>query len=328
MENVTANFLKDQLVDRRQRLESVIPGSLGHAQLTQLLNEVDSALERIDNGSYGVCEVCHESVEKERLLADPLTRYCLDHLTAEGRRALEQDLALASQMQAALLPKKELRCGGWEISYHFAPHGPVSGDYCDVIVQENAADNFFFALGDASGKGIAASMLMTQLHAIFRTLLSGHLPLERLLEKAGRIFRESTLAPYFATLVCGRAKPSGEIEIANAGHCPPLLLRGGKVTKLEASGLPLGLFWEGDYPARNLRLEQGDCLFLYTDGLSESQSPSGEEYGADRLAQALGRGQFESSDEIIETCLKDVANFQGGAPPLDDLTLMAIHRTN
>ena len=328
MENVTENFLRDQLLDRRQRLESVVPGSQGHAQLTQLLNEVDSALERMDNGSYGICDVCHESVEKERLLADPLTRYCLDHLTPQGRRALEQDLALASQMQAALLPKKELQCGGWEISYHYAPHGPVSGDYCDVIVQENAAENFFFALGDASGKGIAASMLMAHLHAIFRTLLAAHLPLEKLLEQAGRIFRESTMAPYFATLVCGRARPSGEIEIANAGHCPPLLLRGGEVTKLDASGLPLGLFWEGDYSARSMKLNPGDSLILYTDGLSESHSHNDEEYGEHRLAQALGRGQFASSGEIIETCLKDLANFQAGAPALDDLTLMAIRRSN
>jgi phosphoserine phosphatase RsbU/P len=328
MDSVTGNFLRDQLLDRRQRLESVIPGSGEHALLSQLLNQVDSALERMEQGSYGICEVCHESVEKERLLANPLARYCLDHLTADGRRALEQDLALASQMQTALLPKQDLRSDGWEISHHYAPHGAVSGDYCDVILQENEFGNCFFAVGDAAGKGIAASLLMTHLHAIFRTLLPAHPPLESLMEQAGRIFRESTMATYFATLVCGRAKPSGEIEIVNAGHCPPVLVHGGQATRLEGSSLPLGLFWEGEYSAQNLRLGKGDCLLLYTDGVSECRSRNDEEYGEDRLVKALCKGNYASSGEFIEECLRDLADFRGDAPPLDDLTLMAIRRTN
>ena len=327
MENVMESFLRDQLLDRRQKLESAIHIA-SSTQLSQLLTEVDSALGRMDDGTYGLCEECHDTVEKERLRADPLARYCLDHLTPAGRRALEQDLRLASQMQAALLPRQDIQSEGWEISHHYAPHGAVSGDYCAVIVQQNGSTDCFFALGDVAGKGIAASMLMTQLHAIFRALLPTHPSLENLLEQAGRIFRESTMATYFATLVCGRAKPNGEIEIVNAGHCSPILVHGGKVKKLEGGSLPLGLFWDGRYSAQLLRLERGDHLLLYTDGFSECRSSNDEEYGEDRIAKVVSQGEFQTSKSVIERCLSDLADFRGSAPALDDLTLMAIRRAN
>lgn len=327
MGNVAENFLRDQLLDRRQRLEGILAGSKEHAQLTQLLNDVDSALQRMDDGSYGLCDACHEPVEQDRLLADPLVRYCLDHLTDEGRRALEQDLQLASQMQRALLPQQDWRLGGWEILHHYAPLGPVSGDYCDVIVQENDSDNFFFALGDAAGKGIAASMLMAHLHAIFRTLLAARPPLCELVQQAGRAFCESTVSPYFATLACGRAAPDGRVEIINAGHCRPLLIHGGQVTKLEPGGLPLGLFCEGQYETQSVRLKSGDSLFLYTDGMTEAQSREGEEFGEPRVTEAVMKCHRLRPREFMEEFLKTHADFRQGERAKDDLTLLLIRRT-
>jgi phosphoserine phosphatase RsbU/P len=328
VENVTENFFRDQLLDRRRRLESLMPSSKDHVQLAELLSEVDSALDRMENGSYGICEACHETVEKERLVADPLVRYCLDHLTTEGRRALEQDLELAAQMQRALLPEQNLRRDGWEIHYHYAPQGPVSGDYCDVIFPEDDSNNFFFALGDAAGKGVAASMLMAHLHAIFRTLMASRLPVHQIVERAGRIFREATMSPYYATLVCGRANPSGEIEIANAGHCNPLLIRNGKVVRLEGGGLPLGLFSDGQYGTETVSLKPGDSLFLYTDGLLEAQSSTGEEFGDLRLAEAAIRNHSLPPGEFIESCLNSLAQFCRGEHAADDLTLMLIRRVD
>ncbi len=326
MGNVTENFLRDQLIERRHRLEAVLPGSAEHAQLSQLLSEVDSALERMDNGSYGICEACHEPVEKDRLLADPLVRYCLDHLTESGRRALEQDLELAAQMQRALLPEQNLRHDGWEVSYHYAPHGPVSGDYCDVIVPGDAGSHLFFALGDAAGKGVAASMMMAHLHAIFRTLISTQLPVQQMLERASRIFCESTMSPYFATLVCGRAGAQGEIELSNAGHCKPLVIRRGEITRLEAGGLPLGLFCEGQYAAEAVQLQRGDSLLLYTDGLVEAQSAAGEEYGDQRLGQVAARLHALPPAEFVQSVLKSLQEFLRTAPMHDDLSVMLIRR--
>jgi len=174
MATLEIGFLNSQLEDRKRRLEAAIALAPHKAGLAGLLREVDSALERMDKGSYGLCEECHEPVEQDRLMADPLVRYCLDHLTGPERAALQRDLDLASAVQRNLLPQKGLRAGGWETCYHYAPVGPVSGDYCDLIPSDG---QLFFVLGDVSGKGVAASMLMTQLHALFRSLTGMALPL-------------------------------------------------------------------------------------------------------------------------------------------------------
>lgn len=327
MPDITEDFLSQQLLDRRQKLSSAITRS-GHADgLVQLLGEVDAALERIRAGRYGLCESCHETIEKARLIADPLVRYCLDHLTPDQQRALEQDLELTSKIQRELLPQQNLSFGGWQASYHYAPLGPVSGDYCDVIAPEPDSNKVFLALGDASGKGVAASFLMAQLHAIFRTLVSAGLPLHELVARAGHIFCESTVTPdYFATLVCAMASVTGEIEFCNAGHCPPLLLRRGKVTKLEEAGMPLGMFGNAQYSAQALKLAAGDGLFLYTDGLTEARSFSHEEYGEARLMEVLSKNHALPLPALIQACLEDLAAFRAGAPLTDDLSAMGIRR--
>ncbi len=326
MGDITDSFLREQLLDRRQRLHSTIAESEEAASLVRLLKEVDSALERMDTGSYGICEFCREPVEKERLIADPLVRYCLDHLTTDQQRALEQDLELASNLQRELLPKQNLSSDGWELYYHYEPLGPVSGDYCDIISPGTEPKSLFFALGDASGKGVTASILMTHLHAIFRTLIGIGLPVQQLVGRASRIFRESTMSPYFATLVFGKASVSGEIELCNAGHCPPLWVRGGKVARLEATGIPLGMFYDGQYSAQKIALAPGDSLLLYTDGLSEARDTNDREYGETRLAKLVGDRHDFPPRALVEACLEDLTTFRSGAPIKDDLTVMAIRR--
>src|SRR5262249_35581059 len=215
MATLEITFLHNQLEERKRRLEAAIAVAPQNGGLAGLLRDVDSALERMAKGSYGLCEGCHDTIEQDRLLADPLVRYCLDHLTEPQRDALQRDLDLASEVQRKLLPQAGLRAGDWETSYHYAPVGPVSGDYCDLIPSDG---QLFFALGDVSGKGVAASMLMTQLHALFRSLTSMALPLGQIVTQANRVFCESVLAGQYATLVCGLAKSTGEVEIHNAGH--------------------------------------------------------------------------------------------------------------
>jgi len=106
MADVQESFLHGQLLERRQRLETAIVSSGGSESLLQLLDEVDSALERMKAGTYGICETCHDPIEKDRLVTDPLVRYCLDHLTASQRRALEQDLQLASHSIRMGFPRR------------------------------------------------------------------------------------------------------------------------------------------------------------------------------------------------------------------------------
>jgi sigma-B regulation protein RsbU (phosphoserine phosphatase) len=314
------------LLDRRERLVAGINGTPAAAGLVQLLHEVDSALESLDRGTYGLCEECHEPIERERLVADPLTRFCLDHLTQEQRRGLEQDLNLASQIQNHLLPEKNLKTSAWEICCYYLPRGPVSGDYCDVLKTSNGNGDLFFLLGDISGKGVAASLLMTHLHAIFRTLIQLELPVGELVERANRVFCDSTRSEHFATLVCGRAGKGGELEISNAGHCPPLLVHGGDITSIKATDLPLGLFTTQRYSSQNFTLGPADRLFLYTDGLSEAANADGAQYGAGRLSRLLTDRHTLPVPTLVENCLSDVNTFQDGTALRDDLTIMVVER--
>ena len=328
MPDITESFLRDQLVARRQRLQSTANTVGLQDHIAELLNEIDTALAHMEAGTYGLCEACHESVEKDRLLADPLIRLCLDHLTAVQRRALEQDLELASQLQRGLLPERDLRFGGWTVSYHYQPLGLVSGDYCDLVVRENGSTNLFFAVGDVSGKGVAASLLMSQLHAIFRTLTATDLPAQALVERASHIFCETTMPTFFATLICGRADSLGGIELCNAGHCPALVGQNGGVTRLEATGVPIGMFCDGRYTTQHVRLAPGETLFLYTDGVSEARSGADEEYGENRLVGFLAQQTQLPPEALIRACLDDLNAFRSGQPLLDDLTIMAIQRTH
>ncbi len=318
--------LRQHLVQRRQRLQTAIGEFEETTRLMRLLEEVDSALERMNQGSYGLCEVCHEPIEEDRLVADPLTRNCLDHLTSDQQRALEQDLDLASRIQTQLLPNKKLSFGGWEAYYHYEPAGPVSGDYCDLVSPETERGDLFLLLGDVSGHGVAASILMAHLHAMFHSLVAAGVSADQLVERANRIFCESTISGDYATLVCGRAGMSGEVEVCNAGHCPPLLVQAGEVTSLKATGLPVGIFSTGEYSAQKLHLDRGDSLLLYTDGLTEAQDRTNAEYGAERLAR-LVKGRHELSPQaLIRLCLEDLTAFQSGAPKTDDLTIMVVRR--
>ncbi len=323
MATLEITFLQGQLEDRKRRLEAAIAAAPRNTGLAGLLREVDAALDRMDHGTYGFCEECHETVEADRLLADPLVRYCLDHLTHSEREALQRDLDLASQVQRNLLPRPGLRAGGWETHYHYVPIGPVSGDYCDLIPSDG---QLFFVLGDVSGQGVAASMLMTQLHALFRSLIGTNLPLGRIVTQVNRVFCESALAGQYATLVCGQAKSGGEVEIHNAGHLPAIVVGRGGVLRIESTGLPLGMFCEAEFSATRLQMEPGDTLFLYTDGLSEARSAT-DEYGVDRVTHLVRQQAAGAPAELIKACLDDLRTFSGGNSPMDDLTLLAIRRS-
>jgi sigma-B regulation protein RsbU (phosphoserine phosphatase) len=320
MATVEMDFLRGQLEERKRRLETVLARTPGEANLEALLREVDFALARFAAGTYGLCEACHDTVERDRLLADPLIRYCLEHLTDLERAALQRDLDLASELQRGLLPPADLTVDGWETSYHYAPLGPVSGDYCDLYPCHG---RLFFMLGDVAGKGVAASMRMTQLHALFRSLIGMGLPLAEIVVHINRFLCDSGLAGRYATLVCGRAQPGGEVELFNAGHLPVIAVERGGVRLVESTGFPLGMFRDASFRSACLQLCAGDMLFLYTDGLSEAAGEDGE-YGIDRLKHLVGRQTSSCAAAVISACLEDLRRFAGARPGLDDVTLLAI----
>lgn len=331
MPDVMEPYLREQLEKRRDQLKHAIASPdvhTAHPAFVELLRDVDSALERMNSGTFGICEVCHDTIEKDRLISDPLVRLCIDHLTGEEQRALEGDLELASRIQRGLLPQSELKIHGWQIHYQYKPAGLVSGDYCDVIAPSGNDGNPIFLLGDVAGKGVAASLLMTHLHAMFRSLSSMEIDLRNLLDVGNRIFCESTIAGQYATLVCGRVGDGGEIEIASAGHLPALLVGKDGVEELGSTGLPLGMFSTSRYNVTRAQLDLGDSLLLYTDGISEALNPAGSEYGVERLSVIAGEQYGRAPKEFLAQCLEDVRAFSSGARQADDQTLMILQRAD
>jgi len=324
MTSVVDVFIRGQLVERRRRLEHAVARHETGAHLHGLLEEVDAALGRIEDGSYGICESCHDSIESDRLICDPLTRYCIDHLTGPELAALQRDLDLAAQVQRGLLPPTDLSLHGWRVAYHYEPAGVVSGDYCDVV--DGGKSGLYFMVGDVSGKGIAASMLMSQLHAMFRTLISIGLPLQNMVEHASRVFSQSTLPAHYATLVCGRAEPNGRVEVCNAGHLPPLVVADGHVTSLETSGLPVGMFLNEEFSVDELLLLPGHSMVLYSDGVSEANDAAGGEYGCERLRQLIAKQNGGGPVELVSACRDDLAAFRAGTHRADDVTMLVLNR--
>lgn len=328
MEPINTSTIWAQLNTRRERLRTVLQEERPTPQLIQLLKEVDAALSRVESGNYGICELCHESIEQHYLQVEPLVRICLSHLSNEQQRAIERDLQLASQVQASFLPMHDRNLDGWEIAYRYEPVGPVSGDYCDFVKPDPTHDEAYFFLGDVSGKGVAASLLMSQLHAMFRTLLISERELKTIVERANRLFCESTHATDFATLVAGKVTTTGEIEICNAGHCFPLVVQGREIRSIEATGMPLGLFFNAEFSTRTLKLSPGDRLILYSDGLTEARNPSGDEYSEARLSALVAREHSRAAEELAGLCLEDQRKFRAGISKMDDLTIMVLHRTS
>jgi sigma-B regulation protein RsbU (phosphoserine phosphatase) len=118
------------------------------------------------------------------------------------------------------------------------------------------------------------------------------------------------------------------VEICNAGHCPPLLIKGDEIAGLEATGLPLGIFNVSEYSTKNMMLAPGDSLLLYTDGLTEAQDEANAEYGPQRLA-GLVKGRHNISPQALtEVCLEDLKTFLSGVPKTDDLSIMVIRRVS
>jgi len=158
------------------------------------------------------------------------------------------------------------------------PAGKIGGDYCDLVQSATTGELYFF-FGDAVGKGIAGSMIASQLHSLFRALSSLELPLKEMFERANRLFCESMVPDYYATVVCGRASSDGKLELVNAGHLPPFILHSGQAIPVPATGLPIGLFYSSTYDVTTIQLASGDALVCYTDGITEARNELDAEYG-------------------------------------------------
>lgn len=326
MHTIESDTLRQKLEDRQERLRGALDAHPGDEAIEDLLTRVDGALDRLDDGTHGRCLVCTERVAGGDLAKNPLLEYCLCHLTPKQQRALEHDLGLARRIQSGLLPDPDVRTPSWHAHYRYEPAGVVSGDYCDLLRLPGENDTIFFVVADVSGKGVAASLLMAHIQAAFRSLVDARVPLAELVARVNQQLLDVNLPTHYATLAGGRASSDGRVELVNAGHCTPVVLRACGVEMLGPTGVPVGILDDRPYAVTELHLEPGDALVLHTDGLTEARSPSGEEYASARLAETLLRACTRHARGIVEAVREDLSRFVAGSPLGDDLTLMALVR--
>jgi phosphoserine phosphatase RsbU/P len=159
-----------------------------------------------------------------------------------------------------------------------------------------------------------------------RSLVALQLPFEELLARTNRMFYESIAPNQYATLLLGRAGREGGVTLANAGHCPPVVLAGGRAAVVPPTSVPIGMFADAPFPADRFTLAPGDTLIAYTDGVSEAVDPAGAEYGSERLILAAGRHADLAPSRLVDGCLADLERFRREAERPDDVTLFALRR--
>lgn len=253
------------------------------------------------------------------------------HLQALEKERLEREMHLAAEIQRQILPKGAPVVPGFELTGWYRPARQVGGDYYDLVPRRDG--RIGLVLGDVSGKGMPAALMVSTLHSALRLLLD-HNPFgPSLLEKLNRHIVESSAANKFITMMLAELDAhTGVLHYMNAGHNPGILLRGngggggGKVELLGAGGLPLGLLPEAHYQSRAVTLEPGDLLCIYSDGITEAESPEDVEFGMGGLIDLLRRERDRPLSELIEEITRAVGEHSRGLPQGDDQTLVLLRR--
>jgi serine phosphatase RsbU (regulator of sigma subunit) len=241
----------------------------------------------------------------------------------EQRERLEEDMRLARGIQESLLSGEFPRLPWVDSSAFNVASRDVGGDYYEVFDDVESGD-LEFAIGDVSGKGVPAALLMSTLQSSFMGVSSNDQNLARVCATVNRFLVERTSPERYATFFVGRLTEDAHLAYVNAGHNPPYLLRGDERLRLMGGGMPLGLFAEASYELQKIRLVPGDTVLCYTDGVTEAMSPESEEFGEERLLEAAGAQQGKSAAEIIAAVREAVEAHTRGAPQHDDLTLLTL----
>jgi sigma-B regulation protein RsbU (phosphoserine phosphatase) len=239
-------------------------------------------------------------------------------------RRLADELAIARRIQMTFLPSQDPVIEGFDISGINIPSADVGGDYYDFIpIVENQLG---VAIGDVSGKGIPASLIMAAFRASLKAEIRNNFAIRAILFKVNNLLYESIERDNYVTAIyCVLDSKNRVLTFSNAGHNPPILRRAnGKVEYLKEGGLALGTFPDSAYEERPISLNSGDILLFYTDGVTEAKNTNDEEFGIGRLLSGLEASKELKAKEIIESIVSEAKNFASVQSETDDLTLIVI----
>jgi serine phosphatase RsbU (regulator of sigma subunit) len=239
------------------------------------------------------------------------------------KERIEKELEVAATIQKMILPKTIPQVDGFEITGVSVPTTQVGGDYYDVISLPDG--KIALAIADAAGKGVPAALLVSTLQACLHAYLESNLKLEELMQKVNRVIFRSSTENKFITFFIGILDPfSKKLQIVNAGHYPPLLIRKNNLTKMPTTGVVLGCIESVPFICKEFELESNDVLVMFTDGITEASNSSHGAYGDERLEKLILEFNGHSAEYLKEAIYKDVRAFAGGAEQSDDITMLIL----
>ena len=244
----------------------------------------------------------------------------------EVERIMKRDLTQAAEIQQNTLPSKPPQVSGTDLAGYNAPCRTVGGDYYDFFSFSDG--RVAMALGDVSGKGMPASLMAMALHARVQVLAEEPGELGGFMSRLNKATCAKCPSNRFITFFfCVLDTRTGELAFANAGHNPPILVRAsGEVQMLEGGGPVLGILPIAPYRQQHTRLDSGDMLVLYSDGVTEATNINYDEYDEERFTQVLQANREKPAAEIVQAVTKSLAEFAAGAPQADDITLVVAKR--
>jgi serine phosphatase RsbU (regulator of sigma subunit)/pSer/pThr/pTyr-binding forkhead associated (FHA) protein len=260
-----------------------------------------------------LANVAAAKIENVRLLEESMEK-----------RRMEEDMRMAAEIQTGLLPREAPRLPGWDVAGCNLPCRTVGGDYYDFAIEEG---RLLLALGDVSGKGTGAALLMTVLRAAVRA----HWAEPRLSDAVARINRtvcqNVPSSKYVTFFLAGLDPATGRLDFVNAGHNPPLLVRaGGMVETLSDGGLVLGMFDDVVYDGGYVEMRPGDTLVVYSDGVTETWDPDGAEFGEESLRALAVENRTLDAEALQREILREIERFGAGARATDDRTIVVLKR--
>jgi sigma-B regulation protein RsbU (phosphoserine phosphatase) len=235
---------------------------------------------------------------------------------------MEQEMRIAAEIQQALLPKAGRTGAYFRAAAASLPCRSIGGDFYDYV--DLSDGSFGFALGDVAGKGPPAALLSAMMQGIFAAQAAGSDAPSQTITRVNLALYRRGIESRFVTLMYGALQSDGSLTYCNAGHNPPLVVGTSGFRRLERGGPIVGLFESAAYEEETVRLSQGDWLIVFSDGVSEALSASGEEYGETRILDCVRANQALDPQRLLEMLFTNVREFAKGAAQNDDITAMVL----
>jgi sigma-B regulation protein RsbU (phosphoserine phosphatase) len=292
------------------------------------LNEIQN---KVQGFNVGGVDYITKPFQYEEVIARVETHLALRRFQKRLQKAnkrYEKELKLAGSLQANLIPKQAPAIPGFQLSFVLRSARETSGDFYDFFPLNSG--HFGILVADVVDKGAAAALLMALGKTLLRTLAE-KLPKhpDRVLNNVNQRMLSYTDSSHFITVFYGILEPEkNELVYSNAGHNPAIHLKAGngEMTLLKNTGMPLGLYDDQNWQQRNIQLDPGDMVIMYTDGVTDAQNPLNELYGMERFSKTIQANRKCPPAELENLVLEDIDRFLDGAPQPDDMAMVILRR--